>query len=168
MRIQGRRFVFAAVAVFALLASGCASMGHRPGTGDIAFRLYWQGEEDLDLHVQEPSGAAIYFLSRKAESGGELDVDCNSAPDRICWSPVENVYWPVGKATEGDYTYWVEVFQHSNAQPQVPFTLQVLQGQKVVHTETGTLSLMINSSQKYRFNFQRNPVLTKRAARSRP
>jgi hypothetical protein len=162
MRIQGRSFV---LAVFALLAAGCASLGHRPGTGDIAFRLYWQGEEDLDLHVQEPSGTAIYFMSRKTKSGGELDVDCNSAPDRICWSPIENVYWPVGKAAEGDYTYWVEVFEHPNAQPQVPFTLQVLQGQKVVHTETGTLSVVVNSSQKYHYSFQRNPVLPKRAAK---
>lgn len=116
MRIQGRRFVLAVFAVLtALWATGCASMP-RPGTGDIAFRLYWQGEEDLDLHVQEPSGTAIFFQHRKAESGGELDVDCNSAPDRICWSPVENVFWPVGKAAEGDYTYWVEVFEH----PQRP------------------------------------------------
>lgn len=165
MRIQGRGFV---LAVFAVLSAGwaigCASTP-RPGTGDIAFRLYWQGEEDLDLHVQEPSGTAIYFQYRKAESGGELDVDCNSAPDRICWSPVENVYWPVGKAAEGDYAYWVEVFEHPNAQPQVPFTLQVLRGQKVVHTETGVLTLMARSSQRYRYNFQRNPLLTRREER---
>jgi hypothetical protein len=166
MRIQSHRFVFA-VAVFAVLATGCASMGHRPGTGDIAFRLYWQGEEDLDLHVQEPSGVAIFFQHRKAESGGGLDVDCNSAPDRICWSPVENVYWPVGKAVDGDYIYWVEVFEHPNGQPQVPFTLQVLQGRKVVHTETGVLTVTVRSSQKYRYSFQRNPELTKRAAPKR-
>jgi hypothetical protein len=153
MRIQGCCFVLAAVAV---LAAGCASTP-RPGTGDIAFRLYWQGEEDLDLHVQEPSGASIYFLTRKTESGGELDVDCNSAPDRMCWSPIENVYWPVGKAPEGDYSYWVEVFEHPAAQPRIPYTLQVLLGQKVVHTETGILTATVRSSQKYHFNYQRNP-----------
>jgi len=157
MRIQGRCFVLAA---FAVLSTGCASMP-RPGTGDIAFRLYWQGEEDLDLHVQEPSGTAIYFQLRKAESGGELDVDCNSAPDRICRSPVENVFWPVGKAADGDYTYWVEVFEHPNAQPQIPFTLQVLRGQKVVHTETGILGVSVRSSQKYHYRFQRGPLMAK-------
>ena len=159
MRIQSRSFV---LAVFAILSAGCASLGHRPGTGDIAFRLYWQGEEDLDLHVQEPSGASIYFMTRKTESGGELDVDCNSAPDRICRSPIENVYWPVGKADDGDYTYWVEVFEHPNAQPQIPFTLQVLRGQEVVHSEKGVLSVTVRSSRKYRFNFQRNPLLTQK------
>src|SRR4051812_30393692 len=157
MRIQGCCFV---VAVFSVLAAGCASMP-RPGTGDIAFRLYWQGEEDLDLHLQEPSGASIYFMTRKTESGGELDVDCNSAPDRICRSPIENVYWPVGKAADGGYTYWVEVFEHPNAQPQIPFTLQVLQGQKIVHTEKGILTVTVRSSQKYHFDFQRNPLLTR-------
>lgn len=163
MRIQGRRFVLAVFAVLtALWAAGCASMP-RPGTGDIAFRLYWQGEEDLDLHVQEPSGASIYFMTRKTESGGELDVDCNSAPDRLCWSPIENVFWPVGKAAEGDYTYWVEVFEHPNAQPRIPYTLQVLRGQQVVHTEKGTLGVRVHSSQKYHYNFQRNPLLARRA-----
>ena len=152
MRIQRRGLV---VAVCIILAAGCASMRHRPGTGDIAFRLYWQGEEDLDLHVQEPSGASISFLTRKTESGGELDVDCNSAPDRICWSPVENVFWPVGRAAEGDYTYWVEVFEHPNAQPQIPYTLQVLLGRKVVHTETGSLGVVARSSRKYRYRFQK-------------
>src|SRR3954453_11142396 len=120
-------------ALFAVLAAGCASM-RRPGTGDIAFRLHWMGDEDLDLHVQEPAGATIYFQTRKSESGGQLDVDCNSAPDRICWSPIENIYWPVGKAAEGDYTYWVEMFQHPD-QKAVPFTLEVLEGKRVVHTE---------------------------------
>src|SRR5947208_3841667 len=158
MRIQGRCFVLAVFSVLAAVwAAGCASMP-RPGTGDIAFRLYWQGEEDLDLHVQEPSGTAIFFQHRKAESGGELDVDCNSAPDRICRAPVENVFWPVGKADDGDYTYWVEVFEHPNAQPQIPFTLQVLLGRKVVHTEKGILTVTVRSSQKYHFNFQRNPA----------
>ena len=144
-------------AVFTLLIAGCASTP-RPGTGDIAFRLYWQGEEDLDLHVQEPSGATIYFQSRKTESGGELDVDCNSAADRICWTPVENVFWPVGRAAEGDYTYWVELFQHSGQQETVPFTLQVLLGKQVVHSERGTMSLMVNASPKFHFQYQHGPT----------
>ena len=124
------------------------------GDGDIAFRLYWQGEEDLDLHVQEPSGATIYFQSRKTESGGELDVDCNSAADRICRTPVENVFWPVGKAAEGDYTYWVELFQHSGQQLTVPFTLQVLLGKQVVHSEKGTMSATVSASAKFHFDYR--------------
>ena len=142
--------------LFALLFTGCASM-KRPGTGDISFRLHWKGDEDLDLHVEEPSGEAIYFMHRKTESGGELDVDCNAAPDQICWTPIENVYWPVGKASPGKYTYWVEMFQHPEAQPSVPFTLEVLLGKKVVHKETGTISLLAKSSNKFQFQFQQAP-----------
>lgn len=156
LRILGLVPVFCA-----LLGAGCASTP-RPGTGDIAFRLYWQGEEDLDLHVQEPAGEAIFFGHRKSESGGELDVDCNSAADRICRSPVENVYWPVDRAPEGDYTYWIELFQHSQAERAVPFTLQVLLGKQVVHTETGTMSVTINSSPRLRFHYARNPVPERR------
>jgi len=156
IRIPGLVFVLVS-AVFILLAAGCASTP-RPGTGDIAFRLYWQGEEDLDLHVQEPSGATIYFQSRKTESGGELDVDCNSAADRICWTPVENVFWPVGKAAEGDYTYWVELFQHSGQQKTVPFTLQVLLGKQVVHSEKGIMSVMASASPKFHFQYRHDPT----------
>jgi hypothetical protein len=144
--------------LFALLFTGCASTP-RPGTGDISFRLHWKGDEDLDLHVEEPSGEAIYFMHRKTESGGELDVDCNSAPDRICRTAIENVYWPVGKAAEGSYIYWVEMFEHPEAQPAVPFTLEVLLGKKVVHKETGTVSLATQSSGKFQFRFQRPPGL---------
>jgi hypothetical protein len=158
MRIQDRCLVFAVCAVLSLWAAGCASMGHRPGTGDIAFRLYWQGEEDLDLHVQEPSGATINFQRRKAESGGELDVDCNSAADRICRTPVENIFWPVGKAAEGDYTYWVELFEHSGQQRTVPFTLQVLLGKQVVHSEKGTMSVTVSASPKFHFQYRHGPV----------
>jgi len=153
MKVPGRILL---TVLFALLFAGCASM-KRPGTGDVAFRLHWKGDEDLDLHVEEPSGEAIYFMHRKTESGGELDVDCNAAPDRLCWTPIENVYWPVGKAAEGKYTYWVEVFQHPEAQPSVPFTLEVLLGKKVVHRETGTISLLAKASNKYQFRFQRPP-----------
>jgi hypothetical protein len=141
------------LAVSTLLCLACASTP-RPGTGDIAFRLYWQGEEDLDLHVLEPSGATIYFQHRKAESGGELDIDCNSAADRICPKPIENVFWPVGKAAEGDYTYWVELFEHGKRTEPVPFTLQVLLGTKVVHTENGSLATGSTSSAKFRFTYR--------------
>jgi hypothetical protein len=168
MRFQTGCFAVAACLVLPLLA-GCAS-AHRPGTGDIAFRLYWQGEEDLDLHVVEPSGAEIYFLQRKAESGGELDVDCNAAPDRICWTPIENVFWPVGKAADGDYVYWVDMFQAAQAKQEVPFTLQVLLGEHVVRTVQGTVGVALHSSPKQTFPYRRNavPKVTSPASGRRP
>lgn len=153
MRFRSLRLGLA-VSTLLLLGLGCASTP-RPGTGDVAFRLYWQGEEDLDLHVQEPSGDTIYFQHRKSDSGGELDIDCNSAADRICRKPVENVYWPVGKAADGDYTYWVELFQHGASPPPVPFVLQVLEGTRIVHTETGSMTGASGSSPRFRFTYRR-------------
>ncbi|MFP5288368.1 MAG: hypothetical protein ACLGI9_21715, partial [Thermoanaerobaculia bacterium] len=132
----------------------CAS-APQPGTGDIAFRLFWQGAEDLDLHVQEPSEEHLSFLLRKSESGGWLDVDCNAAPDRICDSPVENVFWPEGKAPEGEFTYWIELFQIPDPPKDVPFTIQVLQGKTVVKTETGVVSPQARNSPRYRYRFSR-------------
>jgi hypothetical protein len=145
--------VLAAAAVLAF-ASGCAS-APRPGSGDIAFRLFWQGAEDLDLHVQEPSQEHLSFMLRRSESGGWLDVDCNAAPDRICDNPVENVFWPEGKAPEGEFTYWIELFQLPDPPKSVPFTVQVLLGETVVHTETGVVSPEARNSRRYRYRFSR-------------
>jgi hypothetical protein len=49
------------------------------------------------------------------------------------------------------------MFEHPEAQPSVPFTLEVLLGKKVVHKETGTVSLMETASGKFQFRFQRPP-----------
>ena len=138
-----------------LLASLACATAKRPGTGDVAFRLHWQGEDDLDLHVREPSGEELSFLWRKSESGGELDVDCNAAPDQICKQPIENVYWPVGQAPSGRYTYWVELFQKPEAEREIPFTVEVLLGTTVVRTEKGIVSLAARSSEPEHYDFVR-------------
>lgn len=100
-------------------------------------------------------------MHRKAESGGELDVDCNSAPDRICVAPVENVYWPIGRAPEGGYTYWVELFQKQQVPHAVPFTLEVLRGETVVHREMGTVGLGTQESPRFEQRFARDKAVKK-------
>lgn len=61
----------------ALLLGACASAGVRPGTGNLTFRLTWDGRADLDLYVLSPLGERIDFITRRVASGGTLDVDCN-------------------------------------------------------------------------------------------
>jgi len=39
------------------LLNGCATT--RPGTGDISFRLLWDGTADLDLHAEDPHGRHV-------------------------------------------------------------------------------------------------------------
>lgn len=65
----------------AFAAGGCSA--HREaGTGDVAFRLVWDGGSDLDLVVEDPAGGCIFYGQRTSELGGILDVDCNAGTDR--------------------------------------------------------------------------------------
>src|SRR4051794_6104567 len=166
MRFRSLLLVLA-VSVAGFTLAGCAS-APRPKTGDIALRLHWLRDDDLDLHVVEPGGVEISFMQRKAESGGELDVDCNSAPDRICKQPVENVYWPVGRAPEGSYTFWVELFQDQHIPKPVPFTLDILLGQTVVHSEKGFVGPgPAKVSNRFLYHFQRAQPTVRSSDRSR-
>ena len=82
------------IACFALACSGhrpAATGGVEPGTGDIAFRLLWQGNSDLDLYVTDPAGSCVFFAKPKSESGAILDIDCNGGSDKMCEQPIENV-----------------------------------------------------------------------------
>lgn len=124
-----------------LATVGCASQQLRPGTGDVSFRLVWEGSADLDLHVTDPLGrhtgvalaaargtpaeqieaarAALAAQIAREQGGvetesppaGILDIDCNGSQHQICPEPIENVYWPTGTAQRGDYTFWVHLFQ---------------------------------------------------------
>ncbi len=114
-----------------------------PGTGSLAFRLTWNGTNDLDLHVREPNGTHIYYNNRGPTStGGRLDVDCNAACDsaRMCSSPVENVFWPTGGAPAGTYEFWVEWYRTCSGPTPTSFTLTVYVNGAVAQTYSGSLN----------------------------
>jgi len=121
------------------LLPACAS-APSAGTGDVAFRLLWDGATDLDLHVADPAGEHIWFFDTESESGGVLDVDCNAASDRMCRRPIENVFWPLGAAPAGEYQVWVEARYVIPDEAPVDFELLVLRGERVVERHRGTLS----------------------------
>lgn len=146
------------LSTLSLLSAACLSTAPRPGTGDVAFRLRWESDlADLDLSVQEPEGTWVNFMFRRSKAGGFLDVDCHASPRDICKHPVENVYWPTGQAPEGRYRFRVRLFQflpvpvevaegegpppppEPPADP-VPFTVEVLEGRKVVERHQGSVS----------------------------
>jgi hypothetical protein len=116
------------------------------GTGDLAFRLRWSNSTDLDLHVIEPSGEHIYFAHRTSATGGQLDVDSNSGCSGTSSSPVENVYWPTGRAPRGNYEYYVDHWCGSSAS----YTVQVLRGGTVVNSQSGSLS---SGSRTYSYRY---------------
>ena len=64
--------------------------------GDPQFTLIWDTEADIDLHVIEPGGSHIFWMKRRGERGGELDVD-----DTDGFGP-ENVYWPEQDSKPGN------------------------------------------------------------------
>ncbi len=114
--------------------------GSQGQTGDVAFRLTWNGPQDLDLYVKEPNGTLIWYGNKGPTSTeGQLDVDSNagcSGPDQ---SPTENVFWPVGKAPHGTYEFYVRRWSECGATSTPSYTLRVFEGETVVKTLPGTM-----------------------------
>lgn len=130
----------AAVLLSILLVAGCATGRIRPGTGDISFRLLWTGESDLDLYVVSPLDERIDFVRRASASGGLLDVDCNvrtAIETNICSEPMENIFWPKGKAPVGEYRFWTFVSDAHGLKDEDVFKLEIRKGRNVVRTEVG-------------------------------
>lgn len=108
-----------------------------PGTGDVQVTLEWSEPVDLDLHVTDPAGETISFRAPESTSGGELDLDaCAALANCSAGQHVENVFWPVGAAPEGDYTALVD---HFNGSDPADYELTVRTDGQLVDTIVGTL-----------------------------
>ena len=81
-------------------------------TGYLRFSLSWFNTDDLDIHVIEPDGFEIMYLSKKSHNTkGNLDIDVNSTYP-YTKDPVENIVWPnKNKLMSGKY----EVYVHNYA-----------------------------------------------------
>ena len=104
------------------------------GTGEITATLLWNSPGDLDLLVRCPSGQQLDYRS-PAECGGALDVDANAARASLSARPVENAFWPAGKATPGNYEIAVRYAPRKDEQnPQeTPFQVRLIRdGQESV------------------------------------
>ena len=98
-------------------------------SGDVQISLMWNNQNDLDLHVIDPAGEAIFFKRRKSSSGGELDVDMNADPRKgLSNQPVENVYWPSGGAPNGNYKVYVNYYLNHGAPDPTDFIVGVSVG----------------------------------------
>lgn len=73
--------------------------------GDPQFTLIWEGQADLDLHVQEPGGSHIFWPpeNQHGAQGGELDVDNREGPGP------ENIFW-AGRGPSGAYKWYVDYY----------------------------------------------------------
>lgn len=119
--------------------------------GNPRFNLQFTNPDnvDLDLYVQTPSGAIIYY-SNPFDEGGMLDVDClcGDCPQ----GPNENIFWENGTAPEGTYKFWVEYYSACNDDnASSNFTLRVIKNGTILQTKSGTLSEEV-SSQVWTYN----------------
>lgn len=60
--------------------------------GALRISLSWYNGDDLDLHLDLPTGEKIYY-NNKYRSRGRLDVDMNAGGVVNSVDPVENIYW---------------------------------------------------------------------------
>jgi len=108
--------------------------------GNPRFNLQFTNPEnvDLDLYVQTPSGAVIFYGNLSADAG-TLDVDCLC--DDCPQGPNENIFWENGTAPSGTYKFWIDYFGAcAEDGASSDFTLRVVRNGRVLQTKTGTLS----------------------------
>lgn len=98
-------------------------------TGETTATLLWNTHGDLDLVVRCPSGQQLDY-QHPSECGGTLDVDANAARTSLSTRPVENAYWPAGKAQAGQYEIAVRYVPRKDEQnPQAtPFQVRLVRG----------------------------------------
>lgn len=100
-------------------------------TGDVQVSIRWDGVNDIDLHVMvEPfggvGGSLVCWQQRIGRCGGMLDVDANAHPAWLNPKPVENVFWPSGRAPFGRYTIAVHHYMPWSRIPRTPVEVAVL------------------------------------------
>ena len=92
--------------------------------GEITVTLLWNSHGDLDLVVNCPTGRQLDYRN-PAECGGTLDVDANTARDKLQDRPVENVFWPSAKAMSGTYRIAVRYVPRKDEQSPQETSYQV-------------------------------------------
>lgn len=109
------------------------------GTGDVQITLLWEGDADLDLHVTDPNGEEISYMSPTSSSGGRLDRDTIPCREEVP-QPVENVFWPSGGAPRGRYVVSVHYYAACTTGDPMDFEIIIrLDGELFQHL-TGTLA----------------------------
>ena len=107
--------------------------------GALQFALNWDTEQDVDLHVVDPSGEMVFYGSPTIPSGGELDLDSN-AGCAIDGVQNENVLWNGASVPAGDYRVAVNLWSACGSNLPTQWRLTILQAGVPVETVQGSLS----------------------------
>ena len=110
--------------------------------GDVQVSFSWHNKNDLDLHVEAPSGEIVKFDNKNSKCGGTLQFDANVGFAAAVVNPAEHIFWPAGKAPRGRYKVFVVHFRKSDqpdCQDPTAFTVRVVnQGQTQWHNRDAT------------------------------
>ena len=98
-------------------------------SGDVQISLLWNNVCDLDLHCIDPRGEEIFYNHTESASGGQLDVDANGG-GTLTTTPVENIFWPKGKAPKGKYQVFVNYYDSRGTTGPTKYKVNVLAGGK--------------------------------------
>ena len=120
-------------------------------TGDVQVTLRWDTDADLDLHVIDPSGNEVSWLNPRVPSGGQLDVDANQGCFERMAEPVENIFWPTGEGSIGNYEVVVKMFAQCNDTEPANYTLDILTHGEV-QTYTGSIASETQPGDRYPFS----------------
>jgi len=104
-------------------------------SGAVTVSLLWNDLNDLDLHIQCPTGERISFVNKQA-CGGILDVDRNAHAAALTREPVENVVWTRPPEAPGRYGVFVHHFRrHDPDIAESHFTLRLKRAGRVAFHE---------------------------------
>ena len=116
--------------------------------------LTWNNLDDLDLHLECPSGKIInYKQQNKQNCGGRLDIDMNQNRIHMSETPVENIFFEEGKAELGEYKIYVN--RYTDRLPlnnETPYKIQLIKDGQLIKQKKG--SVVNINEQKYIFSFK--------------
>jgi hypothetical protein len=101
---------------------------YKARSGDIQISLIWDNHNDIDLHVKYNSryiNNKISWTNKSDSFGGFLDVDMNSVTSYRSDHPVENIFWPPGKAPKGTFKVYVHHYSCTGKDLKTPVKIMI-------------------------------------------
>ena len=114
--------------------------------GPLRITLTWDNDDDLDLHVIEPSGEETDYTDRTSATGATLDRDDNVGVCGTDAEPggVENIAWTEAPPS-GTYTVNLHHFWNCADNEPANFTITVFSNDVVLEEVTGVADGQSNS-----------------------
>lgn len=116
---------------------------------DVIVELSWATTSNIDLGVEEPTGALIASIQPSSPSGGTFSADANAVCSVATTEPSEQVIWPAGTAPAGHYVAFARYQAACGNSGPVDVTLRIYLGDEVLLEETASLQL----GQEFRLGF---------------